>query len=79
MENAGQRKADQRRRGRAAENDDEGVQVEEHPQVATHHDQGDEDDAAERKAEAGGHIHEALQRTNWARPGAAPGNLSRRA
>ena len=68
VEDAGQRKADQGRRGGAAENDDEGVQVEEHPQVAAHHDQRDEDDAAEREPEAGGNIHEALQRTNGRDP-----------
>ena len=45
-----QRKADQGRGGRAAEDDDEGVHVEEHPQIAAHQDQGDENDAAERQA-----------------------------
>ena len=30
-----------------------GVHVEEHPQIAAHHDERDEDDAAEDEAEAG--------------------------
>ena len=46
VEDRGQREADQGRGGGAAENHDEGVQVEEHPQVAAHQ---DERDAARRR------------------------------
>ena len=79
MEDRAQRETDQRGRRRTAENDDEGMQIEEHPQVAAHHDERDEDNAAEHEPEAGGNIHKALQRTKLGRPGAALPNLSRRA
>jgi hypothetical protein len=37
------------------------VQVDEHAELAAHHDQRDENGSAESKPEAGGQIHEALQ------------------
>ena len=46
MHHGGERKADQGRGERAAENDDDGVDVVEHPQIAAHQDQGDDDDGA---------------------------------
>ena len=62
MEQAGQRKADQGRGRRAAEDDDAGMDVQEHAQVAAHQDQGAEDDETEGEPKAGGQIHKTLQR-----------------
>jgi hypothetical protein len=53
VEQARKRKPDERGRGRAAENDDEGMAVSEHAQIAAHEDETHEHDAAEHNSEAG--------------------------
>jgi hypothetical protein len=45
------------------------MQIHKHPKIATHHDEGDQDDAAECQAKAGGNVHEALQGTDPATAG----------
>ena len=63
MQHGGERKADQGRGERAAENDDDGVDVVEHPQVAAHQDERDDDDDAGDQPQGCGDIHE-LPRTH---------------
>jgi hypothetical protein len=48
-----ERKADERCRERAAEDDDRRVGVQEHPEVAAHQDEGAKHDRAGKQAEAG--------------------------
>ena len=62
VKDRGERKPDQRCGERAAENDDEGVDVEEHPEIAAHQDERDEHDDAGDQSKAGCDIHE-LPRT----------------
>ena len=58
MEDGGERKADQGRGERAAEDDDDGVDVEEHPDSPPIRMSDNEHDAAGDKPEAGCDIHE---------------------
>ena len=57
MHHRGERKADQGRGERAAENDDDGVDVVEHPQIAAHQDERDDDGGAGDQPQAGCDIH----------------------
>ena len=62
MQHRAQRKPDQRRGERAAEDDDDGMDVVEHPEIAAHQNQRAQHDAAGDQAKERGDIHCELQR-----------------
>jgi hypothetical protein len=67
VQHRGERKPDERRRKGAAENDDDRMDVIEHPQIATHQDQGGDDNDAGDQTQAGCDIHERTPNPNAAR------------
>ena len=62
VQDRAERKADQCRRERTAEDDDDGMDVVEHPEVTAHQDQRRQDDAAGDQANERGDIHSELRR-----------------
>ena len=75
MEHRRQRKPDQRRGERAAEDDDDGMDVVEHVEVAAHQDQRRQYDHAGDEAKQGRDIHHVLRRVRT-RPAVLDGDAA---
>jgi hypothetical protein len=67
VKDRGERKADQRRGEGAAENDDEGMGVEEHRNVAAHEDEREQNDDTGNEADTGCNVHDETPPTQQAR------------